>query len=169
MKNLLFSALLLMTIATPISARQQIWVPVGDSDMRWAFFKLYNVTLLTDDGTYASDDYPQALEIVYYRNIDRHDLINATRDQWQQLGIPENRFQPWLATLAELWPDIRKHDTLRLEVDASGANRFLHNGQAIGSVDDPDFSMSFLAIWLSVDTSRPDIRHKLIGGHAGNG
>ena len=168
MKYALLSALLLLASGTCVSASQSAWHPVGNSDMRWTFFKLYNVTLLTDDGAYAANDYPQALEIVYYRNIDKDDLIEATADQWRNLGIPDAKIQPWLAELRTLWPDVREKDTLRIEVDASGGNRFLFNGQAIGSIDDSEFSVSFLSIWLSPETSRPDIRKKLVGGQSGN-
>lgn len=167
MKHCILIALLLFA-STQAAANQQSWIPVGNSDMRWAFFKLYNVTLLTDDGAYQAEDYPQALEIRYYRDIDKEDLVKATADQWQKLGIPGERSRDWLISLGQLWPDIRQHDTLRIEVDANGANRFLHNGKAIGHIDDPEFSLSFLSIWLSPDTSRPDIRKKLVGAQAGN-
>ncbi len=168
MKYILLCIAMLLSAATPATASQQSWIPVGSSDMRWAFFKLYNVTLLTDDGQYESDQFPQALEIVYHRDIDKEDLIRATGDQWQKLGVPEQKIGPWLSRLEGLWPDIRQQDTLRIEVDAQGNNRFLHNGQPIGGIEDREFSISFLSIWLSPQTSRPDIRNKLIGGNAEN-
>ena len=167
MKYALLSALLLVS-GSLVSANQSSWYPVGNTDMRWTFFKLYNVTLLTDDGTYSANDYPQALEIVYYRNIDKEDLIKATADQWRKLGIPNAKMQPWLAELQTLWPDVRENDSLRIEVDASGGNRFLFNDQPICGIDDSEFSVSFLSIWLSPETSRPDIRQKLVGGPSGN-
>ena len=168
MKYILICAALVLVAGTPASANQQSWIPVGNSDMRWTFFKLYNVTLLTDDGQYDSGQFPQALEIVYYRNINKEDLLKATADQWQKLGVPDNKITPWLSTLDGLWPDIRQNDSLRIEVDANGDNLFLHNGQPIGGIEDREFSNSFLAIWLSPDTSRPAIRKKLIGGNAEN-
>jgi hypothetical protein len=45
----------------------------------------------------------------------------------------------------------------------SGRSTFLLNGKPLGSIDDPQFGPSFLAIWLSPDTSRPELRRSLIG------
>lgn len=168
MKHVLIIAVLLLSASAQATANQQSWKPVGSSDMRWTFFKLYNVTLLTDDGTYDAQDYPQALEIRYYRNIDSDDLVEATADQWQKLGVPEAQSQQWLTSLRTLWPNIRENDILRFEVDATGANRFLHNGNPIGGVDDAEFASSFLSIWLSPDTTQPKIRERLVGNPSGN-
>lgn len=168
MKYSIIGSLLLLAVSAQSVASPQSWQPVGSSDMSWTFFKLYNITLLTGDGQYDAGTYPQALEIRYYRNIDNEDLVKATADQWRKLGIPESRSRDWLSSLRSLWPDIRENDTLRIEVDVDGSNRFLHNGNDIGGIEDSEFSDSFLAIWLSPDTSRPDIRKKLVGGQSEN-
>jgi hypothetical protein len=62
-----------------------------------------------------------------------------------------------------MWPDVREDDVLALEMSASGRSTFLLNGKPLGSIDDPEFGPSFLAIWLSPDTSRPELRRLLIG------
>ena len=36
-------------------------------------------------------------------------------------------------------------------------------GQTLGGIEDPDFGRHFLNIWLSPDTSRPELRLALIG------
>ena len=154
-------------VSSMVSA-QQTWNPVGSTDMRWAVFKLYNITLLTSSGKYQPDDYPQALEIRYYRNIDKEDLVRATDDQWAKLGIPSDKRELWLPELLAMWPDIKANDRLRIEVDDKGANTFFYNDQQIGGVDNKEFSQAFLDIWLSPETSRPDLRKKLIGGRPEN-
>lgn len=159
---------LCLTLLPGLSLAETSWNAVGSSDMRWTVFKLYNITLLTDDGQYRPQEFPQALEIRYYRDIDKDDLVAATDDQWKGLGIPAEQRNAWLPELKTLWPDISKNDKLRFEVDASGSNRFYYNGKPIGSVAGSDFSQAFLAIWLSPDTSRPDLREKLIGGRTGS-
>jgi hypothetical protein len=136
--------------------------------MRWTFFKLYNVTLQTPDGKYTEGAYPQALEIRYYRDIDKDDLVKVTGEQWTKLGVPAERQEEWLPKLLLLWPDIKKNDKLRMEVDSSGANSFFYNGNSIGSIDSKEFSQAFLAIWLSPDTSQPELREKLTAGQSEN-
>lgn len=136
--------------------------------MRWTFFKLYNITLLTSDGKYQPEGYPQALEIRYYRDIDKEDLVKATGDQWSKLSIPLEQRKQWLPELLSLWPDVKVNDTLRIEVDTDGVNIFFLNGESIGGIDSREFSLAFLEIWLSPHGSQPDLREKLIGGKSGN-
>jgi hypothetical protein len=40
--------------------------------------------------------------------------------------------------------------------------RFFHNDRAIGTVDDPDFSDAFFAIWLDARTTAPSLRESLV-------
>lgn len=151
-----------------ITLAQQSWNPVGSTDVHWAVFKLYNITLMTHDGVYQSEEYPLALEIRYYRDIDKEDLVKATGDQWAKLGISTERRKDWLPQLLSLWPDVKENDKLRIEVDVSGENTFFYNGDRIGGVGSKEFSRAFLAIWLSRDTSRPDLLEELTGGQSEN-
>ena len=150
------------------SAAQQPWNTVGSSDMRWTVFRIYNITLLSKSGEYQPEGYPQALEIRYYRDIDKEDLVKSTGDQWAKLGISSSKRELWLPVLLAMWPDISANDTLRIEVDIDGSNTFLFNGKLIGSVDNNDFSRAFLDIWLSPKTTQPGVRKKLIGGLSEN-
>ncbi|MGB0866413.1 MAG: chalcone isomerase family protein [Granulosicoccaceae bacterium] len=138
------------------------WKPVGSGTMRWTFFELYDIRLLTETGRYSADKFPQALEITYRRDIPSEKLVEATQDQWQHLGLTPKNQESWLQKLAALWPDIRKGDTLRFEVYPAGENLFFYNGTALGSVTDSDFSRAFLDIWLSPKTSEPSLRNRLI-------
>ena len=49
-------------------------------------FTVYTSQLRTPDGRYSRDDQDQALIITYARDIDRDELVEATRDQWQAQG-----------------------------------------------------------------------------------
>lgn len=161
MKFRLLLIILFLTSSQSLANRTD-WQRVGSGDMRWTVFKLYNISLLTDSGGYQPGDYPQALEIRYFRDIKRKHLIKATDDQWQKLGIKAPQRQRWLQHLQDLWPDVSKGDTLRVEVDAAGTSHFLHNASPLGTLEDAEFSSSFLAIWLSPETSRPELRRRLI-------
>ena len=138
------------------------WQPVGSGDMRWTFLKLYRIQLETDTGVHQLQTYPQALEITYYRDIPRSRLIEATRDQWAHIKLNNAAQNQWLSQLEQLWPDIKKGDILRFEVDAKKNNRFIYNGVPIGGIDDKAFSIAFLSIWLSTATSEPTLRQQLV-------
>ncbi|MGB1311649.1 MAG: chalcone isomerase family protein [Leucothrix sp.] len=167
LKNYLMG-LLLMLLASPLwsgeghVARSAELKIVGQAEMRWLMFPLYRVTLKTTDGRYQENRYPQMLDILYRRNIDRQDLLAATDNEWRGLGIPQGRRQKWIRQLSNLWPSIRRGDRLAFQVNAQGQNYFTYNGKKIGGIADQQFGKSFLAIWLSPKTSQPRIRQRLI-------
>jgi len=89
--------------------------------------------------------------------------VDHTRKEWQRLGVEGPQSQQWLETLARLWPDVRKNDLLALVLDKQDRGTFYLNGKALGAIDDPGFGEDFLAIWLSPETSRPELRLALLG------
>jgi hypothetical protein len=136
---------------------------VGEARLQVLFWSIYDSRLYTADGDYQPGERPVRLEIQYLRDIDAADLVARTAQEWEQLGIRHERQAQWLETMAALWPDIRDSDTLTLELDESNRSVFYHNGRPLGTVEDPDFGQHFLDIWLSPDTSRPELRLALIG------
>ena len=136
---------------------------VGQAEMRWLMFPLYRVALKTPDGRYQPERLPQALHITYHRNIHRDDLITATDQQWQRLGVTEEQRAKWLVLLKDIWPSVKRGDSLILTVNKEGKAHFLYNDKVIGALEDKQFGRSFLNIWLSPKTSQPGIRQRLIG------
>lgn len=136
---------------------------VGKAEMRWLLFPLYQIELKTPDGRYQANRYPQVLDIMYRRTIEKQHLLTATDQQWQRLGLPLAKRQQWIAQLDRVWPSVKAGDTLSFQLNADGKNTFVHNGRNIGGVADTQFGKSFLAIWLSPKTSQPGIRQRLIG------
>jgi hypothetical protein len=136
---------------------------VGQAQMRWFMFPLYRVSLKTADGRYQENQYPQMLDILYLRTIDKQDLLTATDNQWIRLGVPQAKRKLWISQLGKLWPTIKKGDRLAFQVNPDGYNYFIYNGKRIGGVADKQFGKSFLDIWLSPKTSQPGIRQRLIG------
>lgn len=153
--------LLLLSISASASSINSLKT-VGKAEMRWLFFPLYQVALKTADGRYQENRYPQALDILYRRNIAKEDLLAATDNQWQRLRVPAAQRQQWLKQLGTIWPTIKRGDRLGFSVNADGSNHFIYNGRSIGGVNDKNFGESFLAIWLSPNTSQPGIRQLLI-------
>lgn len=60
---------------------------MGDATLTWGPFTVYTSQLRTPDGRYRAADQDQALIITYARDIERDELVEATRDQWQAQGI----------------------------------------------------------------------------------
>lgn len=137
---------------------------VGEARLQVLFWSIYDARLYTADGDYEPGDRPVRLELQYLRDVDADDLVARTALEWEQQGLRHARQAQWLETVGTLWPDIRRNDTLALELDETGRSTFYFNGRKLGTVEDADFGRQFLAIWLSPDTSQPDLRLALIGG-----
>jgi len=109
MKALRFALLLLIAAAPLVSASDWLnWRKTGDATLTWGPFTVYTSQLRTPQGRYIAADQDQALIITYARDITRYELVDATREQWQALGIltQEAQSQAWLRTLTTLWPDV---------------------------------------------------------------
>ncbi len=159
MRTLLLLALLVTLPATAGPWRDL--TVVGQSQMHWLFWKLYDIRLLSADGSYRERGYPLALAIEYARKIDSTHLVEATLDEWRRLEIDWN--PDWGKQLQDLWPSVVPGDELLLLVPPSGVSLFYYNGELRGEIGDPAFAPAFLAIWLSTETREPELRRQLLG------
>lgn len=173
MRFLRFALLLLIAAAPFASAADWLsWRKTGDATLTWGPFTVYTSQLRTPQGRYIVADQDQALIITYARDITRDELVDATREQWQALGIMtrEAQSEAWLRTLAMLWPDVRPGTQLAF-VLRQKQGQFWYRASAaqksftpLGPQQSLAFSTSFLAIWLDPHTQYPELRKQLIGG-----
>ncbi len=157
---LFFSALLLGGLVRAEGGALQM---VGQARLNVLFWPVYDSRLYSPDGSYSEATRPLRLEIEYLRDVAAQDLVANTRREWQRLGTGAAEQEQWLASLERLWPDVGENDVLALVVDGQDKSTFLLNGRTLGTIDDPAFGPRFLAIWLSPDTSRPELRLALLG------
>lgn len=104
MKLALLILLGVMAIAPFAGATDWLsWRKVGDATLTRGPFTIYNSQLRTPDGRYRGLKEDQALIITYQRNIERQELVDATREQWRAQGIlareaqSESRFACWVS------------------------------------------------------------------------
>ncbi|MDX2319835.1 MAG: chalcone isomerase family protein [Moritella sp.] len=164
--NLILLAVSLIFTATSVYASNdptQQFKKIGQGEMSWLFFDLYHASLYSESGDYRSQGYPQALKIIYKRDIYSDDLVDVTEKEWLKLGLTPETYQEWLPVLLTMWPDIKDGDELVFLVQADGRGYFYHNNLVLGGIDSHEFSSAFLAIWLSENTSEPGLRRQLIG------
>jgi hypothetical protein len=65
--------------------------------------------------------------------------------------------------LIQVFPDIQKGDRLIGLYDPQMPSQFFLNGKLIGVIDDAVLSRHFFDIWLSEETSKPQLRLQLLG------
>lgn len=161
MKSLLIGLILCcgQLAASPIADLKLI----GEAKLEILFWDIYRSKLYSSDGQYSPSKRPVALEIEYLRDIKAKELVEATEEEWQKLGIDLGAYQSWLPQISQIWPDILEHDVLTLRIDQDGQSQFFFNHQPIGTITDTAFGPAFLAIWLDAKASYPKLRRQLIG------
>jgi len=139
-------------------------IEVGKASFSFMLWDIYNSKLATSTGKYPLTDEKGTLvyTINYQRDISSQDLVERTVEQWEHLKVGKNTYKPYVAPLSEMWPDIKKGDSLALVSNESGSG-FYHNDTFVGSIQNTEFSSLFLSIWLSQKTSEPDLREQLLG------
>ncbi|MGR5131879.1 chalcone isomerase family protein [Vibrio alfacsensis] len=150
----------------------QHWQTVGEAQLTWFVFDIYQSRLKTPNGQYTiSSDvspHPFALEINYQRDISKQQLLDVTDEQWQKLGFTQSYRQQWISELDTMLPNIKKGDKLTYLTDGktgqliyrqAGRDRY----QTVGYVEDERLNDAFLSIWLSPQTEFPKLRQQLIG------
>ncbi len=77
LSSILLAALLTSSAAQPNPVLQK----VGEAELRWLFWPIYQVSLHSPDGEYQPQRYPMSLSIDYLRNIKQSALLEATEDE----------------------------------------------------------------------------------------
>ena len=165
-KQALVFLALLSTLAVPVRAlepQEMALQKVGEARLKVFVWPVYDSRLYSADGNYVAGQRPVRLDIEYLRNVDDDDLVAHTEEEWRHQNITHERQQRWLAQLAQLWPDVAEGDVLSVVVDDRNVSTFYRNGERLGTLEDPAFGRHFLGIWLSPDTSRPELRLALLG------
>ena len=135
----------------------------GAARLKVLFWDIYESSLYTPDGTWSEGIRPLRLDIRYLRAISALDLVKQTGKEWAEQGKSSPQHMVWQGELLSIWPDVTEGDVISLAIDPSGVSTFLFNGNAIGTIGDPQFGEDFAGIWLSPDTTRPALRRQLIG------
>ncbi|WP_235188600.1 chalcone isomerase family protein [Catenovulum agarivorans] len=167
--TLLLMSSALMSVGASQSSPLSGLIKQGEGTMSVLFWDLYSAEYYLPSKTDSAVALPQVLKITYLRDIEKDDLVKATLEQWQHIELNHANQTNWLQKLTQIWPDISKKDTLLLRIEQDGSSHFYHQSandrqlKKIGSITDTEFGTSFLAIWLSPKTSRPDLRAQLLG------
>lgn len=157
---LLFVAGLHPAVAKPLPQNLKL---IGEAELKVLWFRVYNARLESPEGTFVSESMPLLLTLEYQRNISKQKLLEETRSQWQRAGIDPHDQALWLTSLNELWPDIRRHDSLSFYQDSDGYGYFYYNQRYLGSIRNNRFSRAFLDIWLSDNSDFPQLTRQLTG------
>jgi hypothetical protein len=149
--------------AMPAEVRQALPMAQlrGSSTIRFFGLVIYHARLWTEANFDVArfDGHAFGLELEYQRKLGGKPIAQRSISEMRrQPGFAADKAQKWEATMSALFPDVAAGERLvGLHNPARGA-RFFHNGRLLGDVPDPEFAKLFFGIWLSPETSEPQVR-----------
>lgn len=135
---------------------------VGDAELSWLFFKVYDAELRSPSGTHSAEE-ERCLELTYAMSITREDLLESTNETLSELQFATGDINRWLEHLDDIYQDVDSGDRFSVRVSSTGAADFYLNSVLAGSIEDPAFGDAFLAIWLSDNGRYPKLAKRLKG------
>jgi hypothetical protein len=135
----------------------------GQGNYKWLFLKIYEVKLW---GEKAEDLYsrPLVLELKYNRSLKGKDIAAQSVKELVNAGNSKIEMEQWMPKLLEIFPDVKKGDTIQADYNPeNGVTFHLNSSKELGRLTDLSFSKKFLDIWLGEKTSDPELRNQLLG------
>lgn len=137
----------------------------GQATMTFWGFEVYQATLWVTPGFVDSsyDQSPFALDLAYLRDFKGADIAKRSiAEMRRQASMTPAQEAAWEGQMHALFPDVQKGDRITgVNQPATGAS-FWRNGRLLGEVRDPAFAKFFFGIWLSPQTSEPQLRRALL-------
>jgi hypothetical protein len=139
------------------------WQKVGESELSFMFWRLYTAELFTHTGAYQEFEPPIKLTLTYHRNVNAKAISQYTVNEWQRLGYTSTESVRWADSLQDIIPDVRVGDKLAFEYQADRRAVLFVNDQVHHTFPPSPINQQFLAIWLSENSSFPQLTKQLKG------
>ena len=147
------------------------WRLQGQGQMRFFGLLIYDIRLWTRDKLEATnwDTQPVALELEYARSLSGAEIAKRSLvEMRRQAEITAAQARNWLTEMEAAFPDVKSGDRISgIHAPASNTD-FYVNGRLQRRIADADFSRLFFGIWLSPQSSEPNLRSKLLNGLDGS-
>ncbi|MDN3651999.1 hypothetical protein QWY77_04360 [Thalassotalea ponticola] len=153
----------LLVLASAGHANEIAWQEVGKAKLEVLFWDVYKARLYTESGTFNGIKGPLKLDLTYYLDIKGEDLAKETAKQWRKMGFRHPDNKAWIADLYRIFPNLQKGDSLTLILSQQNQGSLLFNGERIHQFEPSIQLNQFLAIWLSEQSTRPELMAKLTG------
>jgi Chalcone isomerase-like len=138
---------------------------MGSGRLRAFGFQIYDAALWTAPGFKADDfaRHPFALELSYLRDFTSQDIAKRSVEEMRRMGsFSDSQAEVWQRAMLAAFPDVKKGDRITGVHQPGVGAQFLTNGKPTGEVRDPVFARLFFGIWLSPNTSQPQLRQALL-------
>jgi hypothetical protein len=137
---------------------------VGQAKYTYWGFDVYHARLWSDSNL-QTDSWQQnrfALELIYLRDFEGKSIAKRSIDEInKQKDLDPPKIREWLNALENLFPNVKKNQSLTGLYIPNYGVKFYHMNQLIGEIKDLELSKSFFDIWFSNKTSAPELRKEL--------
>jgi hypothetical protein len=137
----------------------------GQARLTFWSLQVYEASLWIAPG-FAEDDYERsrlALELTYLRNFKGAEIAERSMAEMRRQGaMTQAQETAWENQMRALFPDVGPGDRITGVHQPDTGATFWRNGRWLGDVRDPVFSKRFFGIWLSANTSEPQLRRALL-------
>jgi hypothetical protein len=141
---------------------------VGDYRFTYWGFDVYHASLWASSTAFAPLDWATqrlVLELRYLRDFQGRDIAQRSIAEMQgQSPLNAEQSAAWRQSLQALLPNVRSGETLTGVYLPEAGAQFLHQGKPLGDIREPEFARRFFGIWLSPQTSQPQLRQQLLAG-----
>ena len=136
---------------------------IGSARMTYLFWDVYDATLYAPNGIW-HEDQPYALSLTYLRDLEGEAIAKRSIEEIREQGFEDNeKLHQWQELMVSLFPNVSDQSNITGIRSQQGFTHFYHNGELIGSIEDPLFTIHFFNIWLGEKTSEPKLRKALLG------
>ena len=126
-------------------------------------FDVYDATFYTTNGKREVQP-PFALKLSYLRDIDGEKIADQSAEEIRnQERIDEITLAGWHSQMRNIFPNVKKGDSITGIYKATNECVFYKNNHFIGLISDGQFCDVFFDIWFGEKTSAPALRNQLVG------
>jgi len=124
---------------------------------------LYLETKSPDPAAILDSSQVKRLELVFVRDVDREDIVEAWKDGFKKNGADMTAFAPRIGTLNAWMSDIKEKDSLVFLIEPGKGLTVTVRGRVKGNIPGDDFSKAFLTIWLGPSPPNKGLKAGLLG------
>jgi chalcone isomerase-like protein len=117
----------------------------------------------TDGAALAAADSPKRLDLVFVRDVDRGDIVDAFKEGFKKNGGDMAKLKDRIGQLSAWMPDLKKKDVLSFTYVPGTGLSVSVKGQVKGTIPGADFQNSFFRIWLGPEPPNKGLKKGLLG------
>lgn len=139
---------------------------LGTNKFTWFGLHVYDAQIWSNVPNQQFDytKHPCWLELTYARDFKGSDIAERSKDEMKEIGAGnDEKREAWEKKLAEIFPNVKKGDSLSALHVPGKSMQFFHNGKPLAQIQDMELAKAFMGIWLDAKTSEPKMRKKLLG------